>query len=749
MLTENRKSVSGFLTRSGCIAVAGAAIAGGLISSARAADGTWQTGGDLNWPSASNWVGGVVPGVADATFVNADTATFTGTGTAGGATVDTYIVAIDANRNIKNLKFDNINTINFTLGTASGQAIHLTGGGTTEVTANLTNASAAGAPNLAYAIDAPIAIHGNSYTFLGNAPQGLPGGGGANTNRQGGLQPRGQITFSGSGPSTIYLDGTHNDGHQAQNQIKYALADTVANPIGIIKNGTGTWELSANAGGIASYHGDTVVNDGWVRLNGTADGLHKGASANSTYILNGGGIRVSIASTVKGVVFNTPTSTSLAATARPLENSGGAVLSILRNSGPGLLLNYTALPQHAGFSNPISFTGSVAEQGGIEFNNGGNLYGGVAIGLTTTAFDLGSVLRPVDVDRGAEANEFDLRIAGIVSGTGGMVKIGAGRLRLDSAANPLTGTLEVREGQLLFNSSNAMTGNPALLVSGGDLRIKGAQTQTFGSVTLTNGLVSASDSASTISAPTITLNPAVSGSATINAIINDNGGATTVTKNGAGPALLGGANTYTGGTIINAGSLTVDGDANDTIIGGPNVTTVGGADLRGGKLIFDYTGGSSPATQIVSSSNGLAFAYSTNFASGDIKSTTATSSRGLGYADDTAASKFTVMYTLYGDANLTGVVNFDDLLLVAQNYSATSTGKTWGEGDFTYDGSVNFDDLLKLAQNYGGSVVMAGDLANNVGGAFANDWTMAMSLVPEPASLGLLGGLVAIARRRR
>src|SRR5262249_49852959 len=53
-----------------------------------------------------------------------------------------------------------------------------------------------------------------------------------------------------------------------------------------------------------------------------------------------------------------------------------------------------------------------------------------------------------------------------------------------------------------------------------------------------------------------------------------------------------------------------------------------------------------------------------------------------------------------GDANLDGVVNFDDLLLLAQHYGAT-TGSIWGDGDFDFNGKVDFTDLLTLAQNYG------------------------------------------------
>jgi len=55
--------------------------------------------------------------------------------------------------------------------------------------------------------------------------------------------------------------------------------------------------------------------------------------------------------------------------------------------------------------------------------------------------------------------------------------------------------------------------------------------------------------------------------------------------------------------------------------------------------------------------------------------------------------------TVVGDTNLDGIVNFSDLLALAQNYGQTNA--TWNEGDFNADGSVRFDDLLLLAQHYG------------------------------------------------
>jgi hypothetical protein len=63
-----------------------------------------------------------------------------------------------------------------------------------------------------------------------------------------------------------------------------------------------------------------------------------------------------------------------------------------------------------------------------------------------------------------------------------------------------------------------------------------------------------------------------------------------------------------------------------------------------------------------------------------------------------ASTALTAALATPGDANLDGTVNFEDLLVLAQNYN--TAGKQWGSGDFNGDGLVNFDDLLLLSKNY-------------------------------------------------
>jgi hypothetical protein len=102
-------------------------------------------------------------------------------------------------------------------------------------------------------------------------------------------------------------------------------------------------------------------------------------------------------------------------------------------------------------------------------------------------------------------------------------------------------------------------------------------------------------------------------------------------------------------------------------------------------------------------------------------------------------------FTLLGDANLDGNVNFHDLVRLAQNYGQPSRG--WAFGEFTADDEVNFADLVALAQNYGDSLPTP-PIAGAPAG-FSRDWARAIAQVPEPAALSLLPLAYAATTRRR
>jgi PEP-CTERM motif len=107
-----------------------------------------------------------------------------------------------------------------------------------------------------------------------------------------------------------------------------------------------------------------------------------------------------------------------------------------------------------------------------------------------------------------------------------------------------------------------------------------------------------------------------------------------------------------------------------------------------------------------------------------------------------------VGYTYFGDANLDGVVDANDYLLIDNGFSKGLTG--WRNGDFNYDGVINGDDytLIDNAFNTQGNVVLNALPATAL--AINTSQIAVPAAVPEPASLGLLGlGAGAFIRRRR
>jgi hypothetical protein len=101
----------------------------------------------------------------------------------------------------------------------------------------------------------------------------------------------------------------------------------------------------------------------------------------------------------------------------------------------------------------------------------------------------------------------------------------------------------------------------------------------------------------------------------------------------------------------------------------------------------------------------------------------------------------TFKLTEYGDHNFDLLVDFADLLVLAQNYGSTSGG--WALGNFDGTEGIGFGDLLLLAQNYG----FGSSLVSN--SDFLTDWSLARSVVPEPTILGVACASILLLRRRR
>jgi hypothetical protein len=101
------------------------------------------------------------------------------------------------------------------------------------------------------------------------------------------------------------------------------------------------------------------------------------------------------------------------------------------------------------------------------------------------------------------------------------------------------------------------------------------------------------------------------------------------------------------------------------------------------------------------------------------------------------------MRFLVGDINFDRVVDFADLLTLAQNYGQSLLG--YRNGDFNHDGVVDFADLLGLAQRYNQSWLDTGTGA----GFGPAELAMVQAIVPEPTVISIVAGAGLMALRRR
>ena len=218
-----------------------------LVGGPRAmgASQTWDggssgSGSNGNWGTVANW-DGAIPG-STAITTNTDVATF------GAAILNTWgdavgnPVVIDANRNIGGISFT-LQSGNYFIGAAVGNALKLTSGGAIQILAGLT------ATNAAETINAPLAIQlaNGTYTFANDSANGT--GVGAGT-----LNFGGGITGAVAGATVLNLYGSNTNA----NTISGIIGNGTATSLAVTKAGTGTWVLSGNN----IYTGPTTINAG-------------------------------------------------------------------------------------------------------------------------------------------------------------------------------------------------------------------------------------------------------------------------------------------------------------------------------------------------------------------------------------------------------------------------------------------------------------------------------------------------------
>ena len=319
-------------------------------------------------------------------------------------------------------------------------------------------------------------------------------------------------TAAAGGDYTLELGGSGAGTVGTSSPYVGKLSDgTGGGTLSVLKTGTGTWTLN-NA---STYTGTTTIQNGKVRI------LNAGSlgTGTSSIILGGSGT---------GASDN-------------LELEWSNNITMARN----IVVN----------NNNSSGTTTISVR-----NNLGSptLSGTLTLNRNVTIHDSGSGF---------------LTVTGVISGTGGIIKVGADRATL-SAANTFQGDTRMTAGSLRLNNVNALQNSTLDLTGTGTVSffVTGSNTYNLGGLKGGTGLVI---DGNTISVGANSQNTAYSGA------ISNSTGSGKVTKVGTGTLTLSGTNTYTGATTVSAGTLFVTGSLTSNVTVSDNATLGGGGATTG------------------------------------------------------------------------------------------------------------------------------------------------------------------------
>ncbi|EBR5148999.1 fibronectin-binding autotransporter adhesin ShdA [Salmonella enterica] len=315
------------------------------------------------------------------------------------------------------------------------------------------------------------------------------------------------------------------------------LKNTLSGSGSLVKTGTGELTLS----GDNTYSGDTTIADGTL-IADHADSLGTGAVANSGVLQVGEG---ELENTLSGTGSLVKTGTGELTLNGDNDYSGGTTIDdgvlIADNAdslGTGAVANNGVLQVGEGeLENTLSGTGSLVKTGTGELTlNGDNDYsGGTTIDDGVLIADNADSLGTGTIANNGVLQVGEGELKNTLSGTGSLVKIGTGELTLNGD-NDYSGGTTIDDGVLIADNADslgtgAVANNGVLQVGEGELE-------------------------------------------------NTLSGAGSLVKTGTGELMLGGDNTYSGGTTITGGTLIA-----------ANVNALGSGDIdNSGTLMLEAEG---------------------------------------------------------------------------------------------------------------------------------------------------------------
>jgi autotransporter-associated beta strand protein len=395
----------------------------------------------------------------------------------------------------------------------------------------------------------------------------------------------GSLSLANAG-AAVSLGGISGSGSIALGTNNLSLTAAAGGDFSGAISGTGGLTVAGGTqtlSGVNTYTGNTAIDSG-ASLIIAGSGLLGGGNYAGTITNNGSFVYASAATqTVSGVISGSGT----------LEKEGtGTLILTAANTYTGA----TTVDAGTLAITNAGALGSTAAGSGTTVNTGGTLdlrnVTGVAEPITVaggtlaTSTGSSSVAAPISIS-GASTVDVDgtqLTLEGVISGSGSLEKEGSGTLIL-TAANTYTGATTVDAGTLAITNAGALGTDAAgtTVNTGGTLDLRNI-TGVSEPITLAGGTLATSTGSSSVTAPI-----SISGASTVDVdgtqlilegVISGSG---SLEKEGTGTLILTAANTYTGATTVDAGTLAITnaGALGSTAAGsGTTVNTGGTLDLR-------------------------------------------------------------------------------------------------------------------------------------------------------------------------
>jgi len=471
----------------------------------------------------------------------------------------------------------------------------------------------------------------------------------------------------------------------------------------LTKTGSGTLALN----GVNTYSGLTTVTAGTLSLGNTTNTLPNSA----VILVNGGTLDVANNDTVGVVTISSGTISgtgTLSGSSYALTDSGTISAAL---AGTGSTLTKTGAGTVA-LNATNTFTGAVTVEEGT-LNIAGTLTNTLGSASTVTLGKSGGTgtLEYTNTGGTAAARTFvmaaggtgafqvdvvttTLPISGVISGSGGLTKTGAGILNL-SGANTYSGDTTVSLGTLVAGNALAFQ-NSTLQYSAGTVQFA------TGITAYTLGGLAGSQALSLLNA----------GSAAVALTLGNNNGNTTysgalsgalgsVIKTGTGTQVLSGANTYTGTTTVSVGTLQF---AKQT------------------SLYNNGTGSWTVTNLIVSSGASAAFNVggTGEFTSANIDTLKALGTASGGFKNGSILG----LDTTGGNFSYTSAIANTNSLANAIGFAKLGSNTLTLSGTNTYSGGTTVSAGTLLVNNASGSGTGTGSLAVSVGAVLGGTGTI-------------------------